>query len=274
MDKATIGGLILAWVSLIGSVVIEKMEAAAAGHGGGGGGGGASLIEEFVKIGPAVLVFGGTLGATAIGFSMKEIMELPAKIKLAFNRKAQDLEALLKQILDFATRARRDGILALENDIDGLEDPFMKKGFQLAVDGADLDNIREILEQDIAKRKLWFKEGEEFFKQLGGFAPTLGIIGTVLGLISMLANLENASSMGPAIAAAFIATLYGVSSANLVFLPIGNKIKNVGAQDLLEKRVILEGVVSIQSGASIRITESRLQSLIGEHEGHKTEKKK
>lgn len=273
MDKATIGGLILAWVSLIGSVVIEKLEAAAAGHGGGGGHE-ESILKAFIKIGPAVLVFGGTLGATAIGFSMKELLELPPKIKLAFSRKAQDLEALLKQILDFATRARRDGILALENDIDGLDNPFMKKGFQLAIDGADLDNIREILEQDMAKRKLWFKEGEEFFKQLGGFAPTLGIIGTVLGLISMLSNLENASSMGPAIAAAFIATLYGVSFANLVFLPIGNKIKNVGVQDLLEKRVILEGVVSIQSGASIRITESRLQSLIGEHGKGKAEEKK
>ena len=255
MDKATIGGLILAWASLIGSLILE---------------GGASDLKAFFKLAPAVLVFGGTFGATLIGFSMKEIMEIPAKAKTAFSRKAADFEVLIKQILDFAVRARRDGILALENDIDGLEDPFMKKGVQLAIDGADLDNIREILEQDIAKRKLWFKEGEEFFKQLAGFSPTLGIIGTVLGLISMLSNLADAGSMGPAIASAFIATMYGVSCANLIYLPLGNKLKNVGAQDVLEKRVIMEGVVSIQSGASIRITESRLRSLIGEEgEGEK-----
>ena len=266
MDKATIGGLLLAWISLIGSVMLEG--------GGEGGGGGESKLKMFFKLAPAVLVFGGTLGATAIGFSLKEILEIPSKLKTAFSRKAMDFEVLIKQILDFATRARRDGILALENDIDGLEDPFMQKGFQLAIDGADLDNIHEILEQDIARSKLWFKEGEEFFKGLAGFAPTLGIIGTVLGLISMLSNLSDAGSMGPAIASAFIATMYGVSSANLLFLPLGNKLKNVGAQDALEKRVILEGVVSIQSGASIRITESRLRALVGEHEGAKAEGKK
>jgi len=259
MDKATIGGLILAWVALISSVMIE-------------GGGKLDELKGFFKLAPAILVFGGSFGATAIGFSMKEIMEIPAKTKMAFNRKQQDFEVLIKQILDFAARARRDGILALESDIDNLKDPFMQKGFQLAIDGADLDNIQDILEQDMARSKLWYKEGEEFFKQLGGFCPTLGIIGTVLGLVSMLSNLADSASMGPAIASAFIATLYGVSFANLVYLPLGNKLKTVGAQDTLEKRVILEGVVSIQSGASIRITESRLRALIGEHE--KGEEKK
>ena len=258
MDKATIGGLLLAWASLIGSLLLE---------------GGGSDMKAYFKLAPAVLVFGGTFGATAIGFSMKEIMEVPAKAKTAFSRKKQDFEALIKQIIDFATRARRDGILALENDIDSLDDPFMKKGLQLAIDGADLDNIQEILEQDINRSKAWFKEGEEFFKQLAGFSPTLGIIGTVLGLISMLSNLADAGSMGPAIASAFIATMYGVSCANLIYLPLGNKLKNIGAQDVLVKRVILEGVVSIQSGASIRITESRLRSIIGEEEGKEKEKK-
>jgi chemotaxis protein MotA len=253
MDKATVGGLILAWASLIGSVVLEETAKGVAVD-----------LSPFFMLAPAVLVFGGTFGATAIGFSVKEVMELPAKTKSAFFRKTHDVEALIKQLLDFAVRARRDGILALENDIDGLGDPFMKKGFQLAIDGADLDNIHEILEQDVAKIKLWYKEGEEFYKQLGGFGPTLGIIGTVLGLIAMLSNLEDAASMGPAIAAAFMATLYGVSCANLVFLPIANKIKNVGTHEVLIRRVILEGVVSIQSGTSIRITESRLRSLIGE----------
>ena len=265
MDKATIGGLVLAWVSLIGSVMLEG--------GGEGGGGGESKLKMFFKLAPAVLVFGGTLGATAVGFSLKELLEVPAKLKTAFSRKALDFEVLIKQVIDFATRARRDGILALETDIDGLSDAFMKKGFQLAIDGADLDNIHEILEQEINKTKVWYKEGEEFFKGMAGFAPTLGIIGTVLGLISMLSNLADAGSMGPAIASAFIATMYGVSSANLLFLPLGNKLKNVGAQDILEKRVILEGVVSIQSGASIRITESRLRSLVHEHAAHDEKKK-
>jgi chemotaxis protein MotA len=266
MDKATIIGLILSWASLVVSVILEELHK--------GKTIGDIHVAAYFLAGPAVLVFGGSFGATLIGLSGREIKELPAKLKVAFFRKTHDVEALIKQLLDFAVRARRDGILALENDIDGLGDPFMKKGFQLAIDGADLDNIHEILEQDLSKVKLWYKEGEEFCKQMGGFFPTLGVIGTVMGLISMLSNLEDAASMGPAIAAAFIATLYGVCAANIVFLPLANKIKNVGAQEIMVRKVVLEGVLSIQSGASIRITESRLRALVGEDKAGETKKGK
>jgi chemotaxis protein MotA len=138
----------------------------------------------------------------------------------------------------------------------------MKKGLQMLVDGVDMDRLRETLEQDIASLKLWYKEGEEFWKQMGGFGPTLGIIGTVLGLIQMLSELEDAESMGPAIASAFIATMYGVSSANLLYLPIGNKIKTVGNADLLGKKIILQGLICMQAGISPRMTEQTLLSFL------------
>jgi chemotaxis protein MotA len=241
-------GIIIAWASLIGSVLMEGGE-----------------LNAFFLLPSAVLVFGGTFGAALTGISMTELKELPAKTKLAFFSKEPEFGEIIKQIVEFSTRARRDGILSLENDIEQMKDPFMQKGFQLAIDGTDLDNLRDIMEQEIQRRKTWVKEGEEFYKQLGGFAPTLGVIGTVCGLIHMLANLENASSMGPAIAAAFIATLYGVSFANLLFIPVANKIKNVYTAEILARKLILEGVVSIQSGTSIRTLESRLTSLVPDH---------
>ena len=245
MDKMTLGGLLLAWGSVLACVLLE----------------GGSL-KSFILLPPAILVFGGTLGATFIGVSMHEMKTLPAKLILAFKGKHTDYHALIALLVDFATRSRRDGVLALEEQIEQQKDEFLVKGLQMLVDGVDQERIRETLETDISSLKVWYKEGEEFFKQMGGYGPTLGIIGTVFGLITMLSNLSNAESMGPAIASAFIATMYGISSANLIYLPFSNKIKNVGAIDILEKKIILEGLLCIQAGVSPRMSEQALLSYI------------
>jgi chemotaxis protein MotA len=246
----------MAWLCLYAAIVMD----------------GAS-ISSFMKLSPAILVFGGTFGATMIGFSMKEVKELPKKVKTAFSMKKYDYEGVITKMVQFAIISRRDGVLALENEIEKLDDEFMKKGLQMAVDGVDLERVRDTLETDIHSLTKWYKSGEEFLKQLGGFSPTLGIIGTVLGLIMMLSELENAESMGPAIASAFIATMYGVSAANLLYLPLGNKIKTVAAEDVLEKRIILEGLAGIQAGISPRMIEQSLISYLYPEKVHiKTDK--
>jgi chemotaxis protein MotA len=253
MDKLTAGGLLLAWASLIISILMD----------------GASL-HSFVKLAPAILVFGGTFGATVIGFTMEEVKALPTKVKKTFTRRKINFEETIKIMVDLSTRSRRDGVLALEGDIETLKDDFLKKGLQLIVDGTDLEKTRDTMEVELSALKSWYKSGEEFFRQLGGFSPTLGIIGTVLGLIMMLSELEDAESMGPAIASAFIATMYGVSAANLLYLPLAIKIKNVSVEDLLEKRIILEGLLCMQAGSSPRMTEELLRSYLYP-EGHKKE---
>jgi len=261
MNLLTFGGLILTWGSLIAAIIMD----------------GASL-SSFMKLAPAILVFGGTFGATAVGFSMEEILALPKKTNRAFFTPKFDYEGVINSLVGFATKSRRDGVLALEDSIEAIKDDFMKKGLQMLVDGVDMDRLRDTLEQDIASLKQWYKEGEEFWKQMGGFSPTLGIIGTVLGLIQMLSELENAESMGPAIASAFIATMYGVSAANLLYLPLANKIKNVGTKDLLQKRIILQGLLCMQAGISPRMTEQTLFSFLypeikhSEGKGSKAEK--
>ena len=254
MDKLTVGGLIMAWGCVIAALILEKPEGESVGQ----------ALRAFMKEAPAILVFGGAFGAASIGISLHELKAIGAKVKRAFVDSGMDHEVLIKMLVDFAMISRRDGVLALENSIENQKDQYLVKGLQLLVDGVDTDRLRTTMEMDMTALKNWYKEGEEYFKALGGYAPTLGIIGTVLGLVSMLSNLENAESMGPAIASAFIATLYGISSANLVFLPLGTKIKNACARDIHEKKIILEGLLCIQEGVSPRMTEQTLHSLIYE----------
>ncbi len=245
MDILTTGGLVLAWACLLISILMD----------------GASL-SSFMKLAPAILVLGGTWGATLTGFTMEDLKGLFPKLKRAFGRKKIDYEETIGILMDLAIRSRRDGILALEGDIEKIQDDFLKKGLQLIVDGTDLEKVRDTLETAMSSLKNWYKSGEDFFKQLGGFAPTLGIVGTVLGLIMMLSELEDAESMGPAIASAFIATMYGIGTANLIYLPIGNKMKNIAIEDLLEKRIILEGLLGIQAGSSPRMIEECMRSYL------------
>ena len=256
MDKITIIGLLLGWGSVMFCVAHEGGSA-----------------KEFWNIGAFVLVIGGTLGAAMTGFSMHTILQVPKIASRAFTGIKTKSKDLITTMVDFSTKSRRDGVLALEDSIEAIKDPFMKEGMQLLVDGIDQERMRTILENHISTTKNWYKEGEEFFKQLGGFAPTLGIIGTVFGLIGMLGKLSDPGSMGPAIAAAFIATLYGVCTANLIFLPIGNKLKAVAAEDIILKKIFLEGLICIQSGASPRMTQQTMESFIHGAKGKEEPKK-
>ncbi len=245
MDLATIIGLVLCWGAFFGSIIMEGGE-----------------LKAMINPSAAVLVFGGTLGASMISFPLSTVTGLPGIVKNAFMSKHADVSETIKMLVGFAERARREGLLALEDEVRDIHDPFLKRGIQLAIDGTDPELVREILQTDVAFLGSRHHSGANLFATMGGFAPTLGVIGTVAGLVHMLANLSDPGSMGPSIAAAFIATLYGVSSANLIFLPLSNKLKHVSAEEVQVREIMTEGILSIQGGDNPRIVEEKLKAFL------------
>ncbi len=245
MDLATIIGLVLAWGSFFGSVIMEGGE-----------------LKAMINPSAMVLVFGGTLGATMMSFPLSTIIGLPMIAKHAFMGKHEDVAATIKTLVGFAERARREGLLALEEEARNIDDAFLKKGIQLAIDGTDPELVRDIMQTDISFLGTRHQAGAHLFATMGGFAPTLGVIGTVSGLVHMLANLSDPGSMGPSIASAFIATLYGVSSANLIFLPLSAKLKHASQEEAQVREIVMEGILSIQSGDNPRIVEEKLKAFL------------
>jgi len=245
MDLATIVGLALGWGSLLLALVIEGGSA-----------------KDLLNTSAFVLVVGGTLGATTIAFSSRQILGMPGVVRNAFFCKTSDLTEIIRTIVSFARTARKDGILALENEVKNVESEFLRMAIRLVVDGTPSEMVREILETEIVSLQERHKVGENIFATMGGFAPTLGIIGTVMGLVNMLTRLSEPGTMGPAIATAFIATLYGVSLANLVFLPIGSKLKARTSEEILAYDMMVEGVLSIQAGDNPRMVEAKIRAYL------------
>jgi len=245
MDLATVLGMVLGWGSLLVALAIE---------------GGST--KDLLNLSAFVLVIGGTIGATMIAFSYKQMLGMPGVLRNAFFGESADLPRIIRTIVQFARIARRDGILSLEQEANKVDNKFLQTAIQLVVDGTPSEMVREILETEIVSLQERHKIGENVCATMGGFAPTLGIIGTVMGLINMLSKLEDAASMGPAIAAAFIATLYGVALANLVFLPLGSKLKARTAEEILAYDMMLEGVLSIQAGDNPRMVETKLRAFL------------
>ena len=175
---------------------------------------------------------------------------------------APDYRAEVDRLVDFAERARREGLLALDDAVQQIDDPFVRKGMQLVVDGTDPEVVREILEAELDGMAARHKAGAAPFVQAGGFAPTLGVLGTVMGLVHVLENLDDPSSLGHSIAGAFIATLYGVGAANVVFLPIGNRLKVLSQQELELKTMTIEGILALQAGENPRLVADRLMTFV------------
>lgn len=246
MDLATIGGLILAWVSLLSLVFLE------------GGGNFGALINS----GAFILVIGGTIGVTIIGTSMEDILGFPGVLRKAFFTKPAKIGETINMLINLSRTVRKEGLLSLESVIGTISDEFFKKAIQIVVDGMDADQVRSILETDLELLEERHKRGQKIFATMGGFAPTLGIIGTVLGLVYMLANISSPDTMGPAISAAFIATFYGVSTANLIYIPLGNKLQRRAEEENLLRHIILEGILSIQAGDNPRILEEKLLAFL------------
>src|SRR3954469_26039389 len=245
MDPGTLAGVALGFIAIFASMILE-------------GGNPAAIIAP----GPLLLVFGGTFGVAMASGLLKDATGIANVFKSALLAKKHEANDSITQLVSFAEKARREGLLALEEAAKSVEDPFLKKGLELAVDGTDPEELREILENEIASMKTRTKAGAKFFEAMGGYSPTLGIIGTVLGLVHVLENLSDPGKLGHLIAGAFVATLWGVMAANILWLPIANKLKRVSEMEVHHRELLLEGILSIQAGANPRVIEQRLLTYL------------
>jgi chemotaxis protein MotA len=212
---------------------------------------------------PAMLiVLVGTLGATIAGTSFDTVKNIPTLYKKVMSVEPPDLAGRVRELVGYAEKARRDGLLALDEQLATVEDPFTKKGLQLVVDGTDPDLVADVLEAENDAMRKRHQAGAQPFEKAGGYAPTMGIIGTVFGLVHVLANLSAPQTLGPSISSAFIATLLGVSSANVVYLPVAARLKQLSAAELHLRTLVLEGILAIQAGDNPRVIEEKLMAYV------------
>lgn len=223
---------------------------------------GGTSPAAFIDIPALLIVLGGTFGVTMASCGMPAMKRLPQLYKLVFGPPEIDLNARVQQLVSFADQARREGLLALDGVTAEIEDDFTRKGLQLVVDGSDPELVREVLEAEIDGMMARHGEGAAPFEKAGGFAPTMGIIGTVMGLVHVLANLSAPATLGPAISSAFIATLMGVGSANVIYLPIANRLKALSKAEVELRTLTLEGILSVQAGDNPRVVAEKLGSFV------------
>ncbi len=254
MEINTIAGIVTSLVCLVGAFILE-------------GGHPAALISPTSFI----IVFGGTIGATIVGYSINEIKNVPQLFKITLFQKLPDENALIEQVVDLADKVRREGLLYLENQLPQIEDGFMRKGIQLVVDGTDPELVRQIMETEMYSIQERHQNGASIFDTAGGYAPTMGIIGTVMGLVHVLGNLSSPETLGPAIAMAFLATLYGVGSANVLWLPLAEKLKNLSKKEVMLRELMLEGIMSIQAGYNPILIRERLSAFLNPKSRAKSE---
>jgi chemotaxis protein MotA len=243
MDVGTVIGIILGLFFVAISIVM---------------GGGAGFIN-----GPAMMItIGGSFAATLMNFPMPKIIGTMKVVRKAFMGKGENILEIFKTISDFAVRARRDGILALEEDIESVEDEFMKKGFQMAVDGSTADVIKHVLVEDINSMAERHEVGKGIFQALANYAPAFGMIGTLIGLVQMLQNMKDVASIGSGMAIALITTFYGALVSNLIALPIAGKLEQRSNEEVSVKKMVLEGILAIQEGNSPRVVQEKLRSFL------------
>jgi chemotaxis protein MotA len=221
-----------------------------------------SQIMAVINPSAILIVLGGTLGATITGTSFESIKAIPKLYKKAFSPDVLDLNGRVAELVGYAEQARRDGLLALDEQLAGIEDPYTKKGLQLVVDGTDPELVADVLEAENDAMRKRHAAGAQPFEKAGGYAPTMGIIGTVFGLVHVLSNLSKPETLGPSISAAFIATLLGISTANLIYLPIAARLKQLSAAELHFREMTLEGILAIQAGDNPRVVQEKLTAYI------------
>ncbi len=247
MDPAGFIGIVVAFGAIFGALLIE----------------GADPMSIFLPA-PLMLVWLGTIGVGIAGHTVKDVIASYSAVPRAFLSKAPDPGAMVDTVVDLADRARREGLLALEDAAKDIDDVFLRSGLQAAIDGTDPEDLRDILEDKIATKRTQDRVHSKYFQDMGGYAPTIGIIGTVISLVHVLENLADPASLGHSIAAAFVATLWGILSANAVWLPIGVRIRRLSDLECLQMEVTLEGLLAVQAGANPRLVGERLRSLVPE----------
>ena len=245
MDKISVLGLLLGVVAIVGGQWLE-------------GGSVGSLSQPTALL----IVLGGTMGAVMLQSPYATFMRGMRMVRWVWYPPVVDYRQLIKQISNWSQVSRREGLLALENVIGQLKDDFARKGLQLLVDGAEPERLREVLEVEIGTFEEEMKLSARIWEAAGGYSPTIGIMGAVLGLIHVMENLTDPSKLGAGIAVAFVATIYGVGLANLVFLPMANKLKSHINRLVVQREMIVDGLVGIANGDNPRIIESRLQGYV------------
>ncbi|MBL0686731.1 MAG: motility protein A [Sulfurospirillum sp.] len=244
MDLGTVVGFVLTVVLLSGAMAM--------GVG----------IGPYVDIASILIVFGGTSGVVLVGFKMEQIKNLSKIFMVAVMPPKENMPKLIKTMVDYSTKARRDGILALETDANSEENDFLKKGLSMAVDGSEPDTIRDMLETEMEKTSDRHKANAQIFAQLGGFSGAMGMIGTLIGLVAMLLNMTDPSAIGPAMALALLTTMYGAMIGNIIGSPIANILEIRNDDETLSKTLIIEGIMAIQAGDNPRILEGKLLAFL------------
>ncbi|WP_027964231.1 flagellar motor protein MotP [Halalkalibacillus halophilus] len=219
-------------------------------------------VTTFVQVSSFFVVIGGLTGALFVNFNMTEMKLCVRVFKEAFNDDDYNLRELIQLFISLSEKARREGLLALENEVEELEDPFIKKGIYLAIDGIEPEVINDIMNAEIAATEDRHTKGRSIVEKAGEYAPAWGMIGTLIGLVLMLNNLESPETIGPAMAVALLTTFYGMVLANLVFLPIAGKLFSRTDQEIFMKQVIVEGVIGVQSGQNPKILEEKLSAFL------------
>ncbi|MBP1713955.1 MAG: motA [Deltaproteobacteria bacterium] len=252
MDKASIIGIVLGIGAVLGGQALE-----------GGS------IHSLMQLAAAIIVFGGTFGAVFLSYPFQNVMGSFKDIKNILKEPPQDPFQIITQITQYANKARKEGILSLEKELKNIEDPFLKKSLAMAVDGVEPHLIREAMETELEYLDEHGKVNSKVWKAAGGYAPTIGILGAVLGLIHVMENLNDPSKLGSGIAVAFVATVYGVGSANLLFLPFSTKLEARHRHQVIIKEMILEGIISVSTGENPRLIEEKLKSFLSEFQKNK-----
>ncbi|MDY6971190.1 MAG: motility protein A [Thermodesulfobacteriota bacterium] len=255
MDVTTLIGIIVAGGLVVSAILM--------------GGSGA----WFVSYPSIMIVIGGTMGATFLAYPLSDVLGVFGVAKNVFLQRSQSISKLINMIIDFAKKARREGILSFESQLQDIDDPFLVKGLQLAIDGMESNSIEEILATEIRFVEERHKLGAEIFATMGAFAPAIGMLGTIIGLVQMLMQMEDPSSIGAPMAVALLTTFYGVLIANLLFIPIAGKLKTRSKQEIMIKQMVLEGIISIQSGDNHRVVEQKLKAYISPKERESSEEK-
>ncbi|MGY1760570.1 chemotaxis protein MotA [Geodermatophilus siccatus] len=246
MDPATLIGFVVSLVALLVFMVMEGSDP-----------------SSLLFLPAIVLVIVATFGAAMSGQTMDDLKKLPGWFKLAvMPAKVPPATDQIQTLVSLAERARKEGLLALEAQVKAIEDPFLKRGLQMGIDGTDPEELRAVLESEISAKKAEDKVAAKFMNTMGGYAPTIGIVGCIVGLMNVMANLNDPSSLGPMIASAFVATLWGVMAANFWFLPMGAKILRVSELQAAQMELLVEGITEIQAGTSPRAVRLKLNSLI------------
>lgn len=242
-DLATIGGVLVALLGIVGGLILEGGQ-----------------IQDIVQVTAAIIVLGGTAGAVMVNTPLETLVGGMRRMVSVFLTPTAHAAARIEELIEFSTKARKSGLISLERDANSAADPFLRKALTLAVDGSDLKDLRRMLELQIEMDEIRAEQEAKVFESAGGYAPTIGIIGAVLGLIQVMKNLSDVAEVGHGIAVAFVATVYGVAVANIFFLPAANKIKARIQEETHLKELTMEGVCGLLEGANPKLLRTKLEA--------------